>query len=80
MKFKNIAKLVREKRVGHPKGYSQSEISKFLGDKDGHVISNIERGLCDVPEIYISEICNILGISESEMREARRLDQEESNT
>ena len=79
MRFKNIGDLVRGKRVNHPKAYPQSEISKFLGDKDGFIISNIERGSMDIPEEYLSEICNILGISSEEIAEARRLDKEVIN-
>ena len=78
--FKNIGNLVRNKRVNHPKDYTQAEISKFLGDRDGFVISDIERGLRDIPEEYLSEICNILGISRDEIAEARRLDKESDDS
>jgi predicted house-cleaning noncanonical NTP pyrophosphatase (MazG superfamily) len=78
-KFKNIAKLIRDKRVNGVKQFTQSEISKFLGDKSGHLISDIERGLCDIPVDVISEISNILGISKDEMEEARNKDKEDSD-
>ncbi len=47
--FKNIAKLIRTKRLQHPKAYSQSELSHLLGYKNGQFISNVERALCNIP-------------------------------
>ena len=47
--FKNIAELIKTKRLQHPKGYSQSELSHLLGYKNGQFISNVERALCNIP-------------------------------
>lgn len=74
--FKNIAKLIREKRLGHPKGYSQLELSHHLGYKNGQFISNVERALCNIPLKMLSKISELLNISRQELIEAILSDQE----
>lgn len=76
--FKNIANLVKTKRIQHPKGYSQTELSNLLGYKNGQFISNIERGLCSVPLKNLSEVANVLNISSNELRDAILKDQTET--
>jgi len=68
--FQNIAKLVRNKRVAHPNTYSQSDVSRLLGYKNGQFISNVERGLCNVPLKMLDRICEILSISKEELKAA----------
>ena len=68
--FNNIAKLIKEKRNAHPKNYSQSELSKQLGYKNGQFISNVERGLCSIPLKMLQRTCRVLDIKEAEMKEA----------
>lgn len=68
--FTNIAKLVRTKRMNHPKAYSQTELSIMLGYKNGQFISNIERGQCSVPLKNMKLIADILEISPDEMKAA----------
>ncbi len=74
--FESIAKLIREKRMGHPKGYSQSELSQLLGYKNGQFISNVERALCNVPLKMLSRVSEILDISHEELKQAILEDQE----
>ena len=61
--FDNIALLIRTKRLSHPKAYSQSELSKLLGYKNGQFISNVERGLCNIPLKMLTKVSEILEIS-----------------
>ena len=68
--FKNIAKLIKEKRVNHPKRYSQNELSILLGYKNGQFFSNVERGLCNVPLKNLKDIADALDITSSELKEA----------
>lgn len=68
--FKNIAKLIKEKRVNHPKRYSQNELSILLGYKNGQFFSNVERGLCNVPLKNLKDIANALDITPVELKEA----------
>lgn len=68
--FKNIAKLIKSKRLQHPKGYSQSELSHLLGYKNGQFISNVERALCNIPLKMLSRVSEILDIDSEELKEA----------
>lgn len=74
--FDNIAKLIREKRTQHAKGYSQSELSNLLGYKNGQFISNVERGLCNIPLKMLTKVAQILDISHSDLKEAILKDQQ----
>lgn len=74
--FKNIATLIKTKRIMHPNRYSQSEISRVLGYKNGQFISNVERGLCGVPLEVMSKIANMLDINQEEMSAAMIKDHE----
>ena len=76
--FKNIAKLIRTKRLQHPKGYSQSELSSLLGYKNGQFISNVERALCNVPLKMLSKVSEVLDIQPSEIKSAILQDHEET--
>jgi len=68
--FKNIAKLIRTKRLQHPKGYSQSELSHLLGYKNGQFISNVERALCNVPLKMLSKVSEVLDIHPADLKAA----------
>ncbi len=68
--FSHIAKLIRTKRLSHPKRYSQSELSKLLGYKNGQFISNVERSLCSIPLKMLTKVSKILDITEADIKEA----------
>lgn len=68
--FGNIAKLIREARLGHPQKYSQTELSSKLGYKNGQFISNIERGLCSVPVKSLNTLAEVLNLSPEAIKEA----------
>jgi len=74
--FKSIAKLIRTKRLQHPKGYSQSELSHLLGYKNGQFISNVERALCNVPLKMLSKVTEVLDIHPTELKAAILQDHE----
>ncbi|MBK25545.1 MAG: hypothetical protein CME70_16230 [Halobacteriovorax sp.] len=74
--FENIAKLIRDRRTSHPKGYSQSELSHLLGYKNGQFISNVERALCNVPLKMLKRVSEVLDIAPTELKEAILKDQE----
>ncbi len=76
--FKNIAQLIRTKRIGHPKGYSQSELSNILGYKNGQFISNVERALCNIPLKMLKRVSDVLDIDADELKDAILKDQEET--
>ena len=76
--FDNIAKLIRTKRINHPKGYSQSELSHLLGYKNGQFISNVERALCNVPLKMLGKVSQVLEISPEDIKSAILKDQEET--
>lgn len=76
--FKNIAKLIRTKRLQHPKGYSQSELSNLLGYKNGQFISNVERALCNIPLKMLVKVSEVLDINPQEIKGAILKDQEET--
>ena len=78
--FKNIATLIRTKRIGHPKNYSQSDLSMLLGYKNGQFISNVERGLCNVPLKMMKKISEVLDINPDDLKTAILKDHEETLT
>lgn len=74
--FENIAKLIRDRRTSHPKGYSQSELSHLLGYKNGQFISNVERALCNVPLKMLKRVSEVLDIEPTDLKSAILSDQE----
>ena len=76
--FENIAKLIRAKRLGHPKGYSQSELSHLLGYKNGQFISNVERGLCNIPLKMLGKVSEALDITTDELKTSILKDHEKT--
>jgi len=76
--FKNIAQLIRTKRLQHPKGYSQSELSHLLGYKNGQFISNVERALCNIPLKMLGRVSEVLDIDSDDLKNAILKDHEET--
>ncbi|MBF0207487.1 MAG: helix-turn-helix transcriptional regulator [Oligoflexia bacterium] len=76
--FQNMAKLIRSKRLGHPKSYSQSELSHMLGYKNGQFISNVERSLCSIPFKMLRRVSEILDIPLEDLKIAVLKDQEQT--
>mgnify|MGYP000268263660 CR=1 FL=1 len=76
--FKNIAELIKTKRLGHPKAYSQSELSHLLGYKNGQFISNVERALCNIPLKMLGKVSEVLDITPGELKAAILKDHEET--
>lgn len=76
--FEHIAKLIRTKRVNHPKGYSQSELSNMLGYKNGQFISNVERALCNIPLKMLKRVSEVLDIPSTEIKDAILRDHEQT--
>ncbi len=76
--FKHIATLIRNKRLQHPKGYSQSELSHLLGYKNGQFISNVERALCNIPLKMLGKVSEVLTIDPNELKAAILKDHEET--
>ncbi len=76
--FKNIAQLIRSRRMNHPKGYSQSELSHLLGYKNGQFISNVERALCNIPLKMLKRVSEVLDIPADDLKAAILRDQEET--
>lgn len=74
--FKNIALLIRTKRLQHPKGYSQSELSNLLGYKNGQFISNVERALCNIPLKMLVRVSEVLDIDPEDLKGAILKDHE----
>ncbi len=78
--FKHIAQLIRTKRINHPKNYSQSDLSVLLGYKNGQFISNVERGLCNVPLKMMKKISDVLEIDPDDLKHVILKDHEETLT
>ncbi len=76
--FKHIAKLIRTKRLEHPRAYSQSELSHMLGYKNGQFISNVERSLCNIPLKMLVKVSDVLDINPEELKAAILADHEET--
>ena len=67
--FKNVAKLIQEKRLAQNK-YSEQKLSQLLGYKNGLFIENVEKSLCGIPLRMIGRISKILDITFEEIEEA----------
>lgn len=76
--FKNIGKFVRQHRLNHPQFYSQNQLSKLLGYKNGQFISNVERGLCGIPLKGISKLIDVLDLNARDLKDAMQRDYEET--
>ena len=76
--FKNIAELIKSKRLQHPKAYSQSELSNLLGYKNGQFISNVERALCNIPLKMLGKVSVVLDITPERLKEAILKDHDET--
>ena len=76
--FKNIAELIKTRRLQHPKAYSQSELSHLLGYKNGQFISNVERALCNIPLKMLGKVSDVLDITPEALKEAILKDHEET--
>jgi len=74
--FKNLAHLVKKKRLAHPQSLSQTDLSEKLGYKNGQFISNVERSLCHLPFKILPQVCEVLLISPEELKEAMLKDYE----
>ncbi len=77
-KFSHIAALIKKKRLSHPQGLSQSDLSHLLGYKNGQFISNVERALCNIPFKMMNKVCEILQITPAEIRQAMLNDYEDT--
>lgn len=76
--FKNIAELIKVKRLDHPNKYSQSELSHALGYRNGQFISNVERGLCSIPLKGIHKVSEVLNIEPEVVKNAILKDYEDT--
>lgn len=76
--FKNLAILVKQKRMAHAQKYSQAELSDLLGYKNGQFISNVERSLCHLPFKILPKVCEVLNISGPEIKDAMLKDYAET--
>ena len=74
--FRHMAELIRRKRINHKNNYSQAELSKKLGHKNGQFISNVERALCSIPLKRLKTVCEVLDITPEEIKKAYLLDHE----
>lgn len=68
--FDHMAKLIKNYRKSSARNYSQSELSRSLGYKQGQFVSNIERGLCSLPLNKANKIIEELGIPKDELKQA----------
>jgi transcriptional regulator with XRE-family HTH domain len=76
--FKNIASLVKIKRISHPEAYSQEELAKLLGLKTHSLIAKIEEADCGVPLKSAPRLSEILNIHPNDFKEAVLKDHQES--
>ena len=60
--YVRVARVVRKARIA--KDISQSELSGELGYKknQGQFISNVERGLCSLPDKHILKVSEVLNL------------------
>lgn len=67
-KFQSIARTIKNNRL--KVGISQEGLSKMIGYKNGQFVSNVERGLCSIPNKKLVPIANILKVDPEVLIEA----------
>ena len=67
-----ISQLLQRARI--KENLSQAEVAKYLGYTSPQFISNMERGLSDLPVDKINPLCKLLGISKDEVIKAMLVD------
>lgn len=77
-KYPNVAKAIKEARV--KRGMSQEFLSSQLDYTKGQFISNIERGLCALPDDKIKALCEVLELDPLVIVEATVQDYRERMT
>lgn len=60
-RFPNVARTIKDARL--KMGMSQEFLSSQLDYKKGQFVSNIERGLCALPDDKIRSLCDVLDLS-----------------
>ena len=70
--FRNIAKLVKDKRI--LVGVTQEKLSQLLNYGNAQFVSNIERGICSIPCKRVKDLAVILQCSNQEIIDAMALD------
>jgi ribosome-binding protein aMBF1 (putative translation factor) len=70
--FNHIAEFVKTHRRNVE--IDQMRLAKKLGYKNGQFISNVERGLCSIPETKIRLLAMILNVEVSEIIDAMTAD------
>jgi len=58
---------LRLKQRREDNGLTQDQLSKLLGYKNGQYLSNIERGLCGIPQKNIKHFADILRVNKNEI-------------
>ncbi|PIP89573.1 MAG: hypothetical protein COW01_11390 [Bdellovibrionales bacterium CG12_big_fil_rev_8_21_14_0_65_38_15] len=76
--FKHIGQFVKDGRIKHPQLYSQNQLSKLLGYKNGQFISNVERGLCGIPLKGIQKLIEVLNLDSRDLKNAMLRDYEDT--
>ena len=64
-KFKEVGEMLRKKRK--ERGLTQSELANVLGYSNAQFVSNIERGLANIPVSKIRKLSKVLRSSETEL-------------
>lgn len=77
--FSNLGALARHARLANT-NLSQSQVSYDLGYKNGQFISNVERGLCNIPLKAVFAFSVIVKCSVSDIKCAMLRDFEETFT
>lgn len=70
--FKNIAVLVHDARAEAK--LSQAQLSHKLGYRNGQFISNVERGLCNVPLKKITALAKHISVEPKKIVAAMTID------
>ena len=68
--FHNVGELIKKARFKKVPDFSQHDLSEKLGYKNGQFISNVERGLCNIPFNKIVPLAYILDIPITPIKEA----------
>ena len=76
--FSEMAKLIKNSRENRATALSQSQLSKLLGYKNGQFISNVERGLCNIPLKMVYNVSGVLDIPIDELKQALTKDFEDT--
>lgn len=76
--YRHFGASLKKQRI--EKGVSQISIATDLGYKSAQIISNVERGMCHLPDAKIGELAKLLNVCPDMLLGLKQLDLEKKRS